>query len=169
LETGYGLAALWGQTLPAARDAGLFSLAHLPKNLYALLLATPQAYPSLQAPVLAFPYLYPSPWGMGLFFTTPAFLYLWRARLRERMVRGAWLATCLVLIPIVTYYGVGWMQFGYRYALDAYPFLFVLMARGLGPRVTRAALALIALSVLINIWGAWWQIIGFGLLSPELW
>jgi hypothetical protein len=168
LETGYAYAIVGSPVLASALKYGLFSPAHLPKNLYTLLLALPQAYPSFSAPALNFPYIYPSPWGMGLFFTTPAFVYAFAANWRERVVRAAWLAIGLVLVPLVLYYGVGWIQFGYRYALDFYPFLFILVPLGLSRHLDWKALALIILSIVINVWGAWWQLIGFRMLPVEL-
>lgn len=168
LETGYGSAVLLTTTLTEARQVGLFNLAHVPKNLYSLLLAAPQAYPSFSSPTLSFPYVYPSPWGMGLFFTTPAFAYIFAADWHKRIARAAWLAIGLVLLPLVLYYGVGWIQFGFRYALDFYPFLFILVALGMANRFDRLARLLITLSIAINLWGAWWQMIGFFMLPPNL-
>lgn len=167
-ETGYAQAVLGSPVLTEALQFGLFSPVHVAKNLYALFLAMPQAYPSFSAPVLQFPYIYPSPWGMGIFFTTPAFIYAFVANWRERLVRAAWLAIGLVLIPLVMYYGVGWMQFGYRYALDFYPFLFVLVALGMSSHFDWKARVLILLSIVINIWGAWWQMAGFWALPAAL-
>lgn len=160
-ETGYAHAVVGSPVLAEALQHGLFSPVHLAKNLYALFLATPQAYPSFSAPVLQFPYIYPSPWGMGIFFTTPAFVYALAASWRERLVRTAWLAVGLVMIPLITYYGVGWIQFGYRYALDFYPFLFMLTALGIISHFDWKARTLIVLGIIINVWGAWWQIVGF--------
>ncbi len=71
------------------------------------------------------------------------------------------LAAGLVLIPLLLYYGVGWIQFGYRYALDLYPFLLVLTAQGVMARPSRCFNPLVVISVVINIWGAWWAMIGF--------
>lgn len=167
-ETGYGQAIVGSSVLSDALKYGLFSPIHLPKNLYAFLLALPQAYPSFSASVLNFPYIYPSPWGMGLFFTTPAFCYIFGARQPERLVRAAWLAVGLVLVPLLFYYGVGWIQFGYRYALDLYPFVFILTVLGMTKHFNRIARLLIVLSIVINVWGAWWQMIGFRVLPPEL-
>jgi hypothetical protein len=168
LETGYAHAIVVSPVLAEALQYGLFSPAHLAKNLYALFLAMPQPYPSFSAPTLEFPYIYPSPWGMGIFFTTPAFVYIFAANWRERLTQAAWLAIGLVLIPLILYYGIGWVQFGYRYALDFYPFLFILTALGLSRRFDRAACVLIVASVIINIWGAWWQMYGFWMLPTGL-
>jgi hypothetical protein len=153
-ETGFGLALLYSQVLQDARSNGLFSLAHVPKNLFMMLLQGPVAAGGEGSAVLRFPYITPSPWGMSLFLTTPALVYAFRASLKDHVVRASWLAIALTLIPIVTYYGIGYVQFGYRYSLDFMPFLMLLVARGLPPVMTRASMALIAASVIINIWGA---------------
>ena len=49
--------------------------------------------------------------------------------------------------------GTGWTQFGYRYALDFYPFLLLLTLRGIGEQLKWYHKLLIVLSVLVNIWG----------------
>lgn len=154
LENGYALAFLRYDVLNQARDQGLFGLVHVPKNLFMLLVQGPLPYPSVNAPVLEFPYVVPSPWGMGLFFTTPAFIYIFRARLREPLVLASWLAVLCVMLPIITYYGVGWVQFGYRYGLDFTPFLLLLAARGFPEPLPNRVRALIVASVLINLWGS---------------
>jgi hypothetical protein len=168
LETGYGRAVVGSPVLQVALQQGLFSPIHVAKNLYALVLAMPLAYPSFSAPVLTFPYIYPSPWGMGIFFTTPVFLYAFRVNWRESLVRTAWLAVILISVPLVLYYGVGWVQFGYRYALDFYPFLFLLTGLGIARRFDLTVRVLIGVSILINVWGAWWQMYGFWVLPMEL-
>jgi hypothetical protein len=161
-ETGYSHANLGGSILGEARAHGLFSLVHIPKNLYMLLLATPQPVGGFDAPVFKFPYLLPSAWGMGIFFTTPAFLYAFRANWRDARVAAAWLAVVAILLPLLTYYGVGWVQFGYRYALDFYPFLFIptalafnASAGSANTTLTHGQRALILVCLLINLWGAW--------------
>ena len=153
-ETGFGRAELYEPFLVKARSAGLFSLAHIPKNLFMMLLQGPQPAGGVNAPVLHFPYIEPSPWGMGLFFTSPALVYVFRARLKERLVQACWLGTLSVLVPIITYYGIGYRQFGYRYALDFMPFLMLLAGRGFPRPATNGARALVVISVLINVWGA---------------
>ena len=164
LETGYSYATLLGpgDILDRARAYGLFSPLHIPKNLYMLLLATPQPVGGFAAPVLKFPYIQPSSWGMSIFLTTPAFVYAFRANWRDPRVFAAWLAVGSILIPLLTYYGIGWSQFGYRYALDFYPFLIIPTALAINRRagkrnrsLTRGQRTLIILCVLVNLWGAW--------------
>jgi hypothetical protein len=159
-DTGYARALPGAPVLREAMSYGLFSLAHVPKNLYMLLLSAPQPVPDINAPVLKFPYILPSRWGMGILFTTPAFAYALFADRSRRLVRAAWLAVLAILPFIVTYYGVGYDQFGYRYALDFYPFLFLVTALGLGARFNRAARVWIVVSIVINLWGAWCALLG---------
>jgi phosphoglycerol transferase MdoB-like AlkP superfamily enzyme len=123
-----------------------------------LLLQGPLPFPSIDAPVLQFPYLVPSAWGMGIFFTSPALLLAFRASKRERMTQASWLAILFVLASLSTYYGVGWVQFGYRYALDFIPFALLLVARSMSATENRWARALIIASVLVNLWGAYFII-----------
>lgn len=154
LESGYGIAGLTYSALDEARKVGVFSLVHVPKNLFMMLFQGPIAYPSIDAPVLEFPYIQPSPWGMGLFFTTPALVYIFKAKLRTPLIQACWMATLCVMIPIITYYGVGWVQFGYRYALDFLLFVMLIAAVGLPKQMNDRARLLILVSVAINIWGA---------------
>jgi len=153
LQNGYASAHLGSDVLYWAMGHGLFSLEHIPKNLFMLLFQGPLPYPSADAPVLEFPYLQISNWGMGIFFTSPAMLYAFRAQLRERLAQACWLAIGCVLVPILTYYGIGWTQFGYRYALDFMPFLLLLVARGMSTSPDKWPRILITASVLVNLWG----------------
>jgi hypothetical protein len=155
-ETGFGMTDLYHPTLEAARSVGMFSLAHVPKNLLMMLLQSPQAVGGEYSPVLRFPYIEPSPWGMGLFFTSPALLYIFRARVAEHVVQACWLAILTTMVPILTYYGIGYVQFGYRYALDFMPFLVLLAGLGFPDPMTTRARVVVGASVLINVWGAAW-------------
>ena len=154
METGFGKAVLYRDVLYNARSVGLFSIAHVPKNLFMMLLQGPRPVGGDSTAVLRFPYIEPSRWGMGLFFTSPALLYIFRAPRRDRLVQACWVAVIVTMIPLITYYGIGYVQFGYRYALDFMPFLILIASRGFPTPMTPRARALVKLSVLINIWGA---------------
>jgi len=158
LRSGYADVVVATPVLEQARAHGLFSLAHIPKNLFMLLLQGPVAYPSVEAPVLEMPYVQPSRWGMGIAFTSPALLLAFWASWRERIVQACWLAIAFVLLPLTTYYGVGWVQFGYRYALDFMPFLLLLAALGFKAVSIEKVRILTTIAVLVNLWGAMWVI-----------
>lgn len=153
-ESGYMLAALGAPVLYDARAAGLFHPIHIPKNLYAMLLLAPQPYPSIEAPVLTFPYLAVSAWGLGLFWNTPAFIAAFWAQIRDRLVLACWSAVLSVAVPLCMYYGIGYTQTGYRYALDFLPFLFVIAAIALNRHWGGIARIVITLSILISLWAA---------------
>jgi hypothetical protein len=153
LESGYALAVLYDPVLAEARKAGLFSPVHIPKNLFMMLLQGPLPYPSENAPVLQFPYLKPSEWGMGLFYTSPALVYAFRAKLREPFVQACWLGIISVMLPTILYYGIGWRQFGFRYALDFLPFVLLLAARSFPEPLPNRIRMLVVFSVAVSVWG----------------
>ena len=148
LTSGYELQNLVNPVLVSLRAQGLFSFSHLPLNLYYLLLAPPRALGG------AWPWLEPSPWGMGLLFVSPWVLAALWARGRD----ARWLALGfgLVVMPSLLYYGIGWIQFGYRYALDGLPFLAALAAIGYRRRGFTLLPALCVASVAVNLAGADW-------------
>jgi hypothetical protein len=90
---------------------------------------------------------------MGLFFTTPALLYMFRARLKERLSQAALAAVILISIPLVTYGVTGWAQFGYRFSMDLLPFMAILVVSGMHHRLDRFKMAIILLSCAVNLWG----------------
>ena len=100
---------------------GILSIHYIPRNLFAILFRSWNY-------VDTFPWLQPSWWGLGLFLTTPLYLWLFKARLRQPMVAWSVLAVALVSIPILTHGNVGITQFGYRFSLDFQVPLFVILA-----------------------------------------
>ncbi len=117
-ESGYALATLpdW---LEAQRRQGLFSTTHIPMNLDYLFWHLPAFSPT-------FPFVRPDGLGMSILLTSPGLLYAVRAPWRAS--RTWWIAgaALVILIPTLLYYGGGWLQFGYRYALDSIPFVWLL-------------------------------------------
>jgi hypothetical protein len=100
-----------------------------------------------------FPFFKPSFMGLGLFFTTPALLYMFRAHLKDRLVLAALGGLLLTSIPLVTVGTTGWLQFGYRFSLDILLFMAILAASGMSYRLDRFKIAIIVLSCCINLWG----------------
>jgi hypothetical protein len=108
-------------------DHGLFSLAYLPRHLYAIVMEPPDLVPNVWY------FLRPRFVGMSLFITTPAFLFIFaglRDVRRSIAVAATALAAGLALIPDVTHGTVGFAQFGYRFSIDAQPFLIALAVGG---------------------------------------
>ncbi len=149
LESGYYLAAL-PAFLEAQRANGLFSLAHLSMNLDLFLVRLP----SLQA---AFPFFRPDGLGMSVLLTSPGLLYALRAPFRDRRAVALGITFMLVLLPNLLYYGGGWLQMGYRYALDAIPFAIALAGTAAARRgLPWWAKALIAFGVAVGIGSVYW-------------
>jgi hypothetical protein len=159
LESGYGLATLpaWLEQL---REQGLFSTSHIGMNLDYLFIHLPTPYKSLDD--LQFPFLKPDGLGMSIFLTSPGLLYAIRAPWRASRTWWLALGAVLVLIPTLLYYGGGWLQYGYRYALDSIPFVWLLCgyaaardgAEGNGIGWTWRIL--IAIGVIVGLGGVYW-------------
>jgi len=149
LESGYGLAALV-PFLEAHRELGVFSLAHLGMNLDYFLW-------HLGQPIPDFPWFKPDGLGMSVFLTSPGLLLAVRADWHKRETVALGITALLVLVPSLLYYGGGWYQFGYRYALDAFPFVMALCAMAAARHgIGRWWKALIVIGVLVNLYGVSW-------------
>ncbi len=108
-------------------DHGLFSLAYLPRHLYAIVMEPPDLVPNVWY------FLRPRFVGMSLFLVTPAFLFIFAGLQdvrRSIAVAATAIAAALALIPDVTHGTVGFAQFGYRFSIDAQPFLIALALGG---------------------------------------
>ena len=135
---------------------GLFSPLYLPRQLYAIFLETPEIVPGTPF------FLRPRFIGMSLFLTTPAFLWVFvalRAVRRDVAVAATALAALLALLPDLFHGTVGFQQFGYRFSIDAQPFLvgLALSGDGLGRGVWRRwptilFVVAIVLSLAVNIY-----------------
>ena len=135
---------------------GVFSLFYLPRHLYAIFLESPEFVEGTPW------FLRPGITGMALFFTTPALLWVFAALRhvrRDPAIALAGAAAILALLPDVLHGTVGFAQFGYRFSLDAQPFLIALAvagdartADGWRPRPSWLFVAVTALSVLINLY-----------------
>ena len=154
LQTGYAL--IPGLLQETQYRDGFFSIVNIPRKLYALFLSAPaqvNGFPWIQSRHLG---------GLSILLTTPLFLWSIKARRPDWFNLGAWVSVVLILIPILLHADAGGEQFGFRYAQDLYPFLFLLTARGLGGRISFEAWIAIAIGVLINLWGMgstyfdWW-------------
>jgi hypothetical protein len=127
LETGYAT-LVQGDVF---FSQGLLSLFYLPRQLYAIFLALPDLVGG--SPF----FLRPRIFGMSLFLTTPAFLWLFAALRqirRDDAVGATALAALLALSCDLLFGSVGSAQFGYRFSIDAQPFLVALALTADGRR-----------------------------------
>ena len=148
VETGY-------RFIPGIMDepwfaSGIFHPSYIPNHLKIILT-------NLPAITNKFPYIVPTWWGLAIWVTSPAFVYALFAPFREKIVKIAW--ACILAIALVNFsFGsTGFTQFGYRYAVDFYPFIILLLCFHLGSRpLTKLHWILLALSTLVNLWGVVW-------------
>lgn len=153
LETGYAY-NISKEELPigANREYGEISIMHVPANLYSFLIMSPLPLKEKdsQGFVLEFPYMRADAWGVAIWFTSPLFLYLIFHFKKGKYSLSAGLAALILAIPVLTWYSVGFAQFGYRYALDFLPFLFLLLIPCLDVKLSKVAIILIIFGVLFN-------------------
>ena len=125
---------------------GLFSLEYIPENLIPFLGGLPtftSAAPFIQAPMS----------GLAIWFTTPAFVFALKAKLKDAVTWACWIAIIAIGFIIFTKGLSGW-GFGYRYAMDFYPFLYVLTVRGMSGNLRWYHKLLIIFGIVVNVWGA---------------
>jgi hypothetical protein len=126
---------------------GFLAIESIGRNLYAMLMSMPKQVDS-------FPFIQPrNLGGLSIFLTTPAFLWAFRAHRPSWFVVGAWISILAITVPIILHADPGGAEFGYRYAIDFYPFVFLLMIHGMRGRMNAERWAAMALCFLVNIWG----------------
>lgn len=146
-ESGYAIAVLDNDVLIAARQRGTFSLRHIGPNLATLVAGGFDVRNR-------FPWLVPSAYGHSVLLTTPALLVAIGAPWRDRTSRVLLASAALITVALLAYYGgAGFHTYGYRYFLDATPFLLALVAMAIRGRFGPLEQLLIVLSVAFCSYG----------------
>lgn len=145
-ERGYNL--IPGVATSSWFPKGIWHPSYFIKNINIMFLALPKILPG-------FPYLEPSWRGMAIWLTTPAFIYAFASSIKERVVKLFWLGLTAILLIVTMHGGTGFAQFGYRFAVDFYPFLIYLTILGVknqgGPKWHHWML--LTIGILVNLWG----------------
>jgi len=130
---------------------GVANIVYIPNNLKAMFWTFPKI-------LSHFPYIQPSWAGLAIWITTPAFIYAFFAKFKEKVNRFIWISILLVFLIVASHGGTGWSQFGYRFAVDFYPLLFLLTIKGIvnmnGPKWHHWML--LFFSIIVNLWGVLW-------------
>jgi hypothetical protein len=126
-------------------NEGFFNFSYIIDNLIPFLTGLPNFTAS--APYVQFPMT-----GLAIWFTTPAFIFALKSKLKDSTTIAAWIAIISIGLIIFTKGLSGW-GFGYRYAMDFYPLLFLLTVRGMGAELKWYHKLLIILSVVVNLVG----------------
>ncbi len=150
LDFGYLTENVADRLRESLRTYGQFNIHYAAKNFWSMWLAGPQWDAKLN-------FWKPDGEGMSLLLTTPALIYLVRARRSSALVIGAWAALITLMLLLLLYYNTGWYQFGYRFSLDFMTPVIILLAIAAGERITRSLKVLILVGVAVNLYGViWW-------------
>lgn len=154
LETGYGKVykQYTGVKVSISENFGYFNYKNVPLHLYTFFIMPPNI-------LISGGYLKdlrPSPFGMGILFTSPLLFLAFKPTFKKGIELNSIITTLLVSLPIFFHYAQGWVQFGYRFMLDFIVFLMIILAHRFKP--TRFNLLLIFISVIVNYWGVLWAI-----------
>ncbi|MEM7009325.1 MAG: hypothetical protein AAF462_09360 [Thermodesulfobacteriota bacterium] len=125
---------------------GIFDITYIPRHLNIIFAKFP-------AFIDEYPYMIPNWHGLAIWITTPAFIYAFRSGIRNKLSLGCWVSILLIALINFSHGTWGFVQFGYRFAVDFYPFLFLLTVRGIGEQIRWHHKVLIIFGILVNLWG----------------
>jgi len=146
--TEFGHRLLWNNRVNAdIAKWGLFHYQYLERNLHAAF----TRLPTLSLKPFALGY---DPHGLSLLVTPPLLLLLLWPKNKPRLPRALWLTVAFTARPGLFYQNDGYMQFGFRFSLDYTPFLVLLRALGGWSVRSKLFVALSALGIAVNTWGA---------------
>jgi len=103
----------------------------------------------------------PSAYGMGVLFTSPLLLASLLPNLKDKLQRNLFLGAISIALFDFMHYAQGWVQFGYRFALDFIIFLALILA--LKIKAGKITTLLILWSIAVCTWGIIFDL-RFGLL-----
>ena len=141
-----------------ARSMGIFSLSHIPTNLYSMILRAP--IPVLKDSVswtLKYPYIKNNTYGMSIFFTSPYLLWIFTNKWSkfDKQTKHLIVAILISALLVLSYYGIGLYAYGDRYTLDFMPelfLLFMILYRKSHDRLTFGMRTLIIGSTIFNFY-----------------
>lgn len=125
---------------------GIFDISYIPRHLNIIFLKLPDF-------ANQFPYIIPNSNGLAIWITTPAFIYAFRAGIKNKLALGCWISIILIALVNFAHGTWGFTQFGYRFAVDFYPFLFLLTVKGIGDKIKWHHIVLIIIGIIVNAWG----------------
>lgn len=129
---------------------GVTNISYIPNGLRAAFWSFPKI---LNHP----PFIEPSWYSLAIWITTPAFVFAFFSPIKEKLTQFLWLAVISIFTIVLMHGGTGWTQFGYRFAVDFYPFLFLLTIKGVAKTgVKPIHWVLLFISILVNAWGVIW-------------
>ncbi|MBP8960823.1 hypothetical protein KBG31_01200 [Patescibacteria group bacterium] len=126
METGYTFQLLYPE-LVGNRTIGTWNLKHFPTNLYLFFIKTPEFV--FKEGTFITSSIKPTYIGMSFLYTSPIFLHLIRINLKERINLISLTTASFISLFLFGSFGLGAYQYGYRFALDFQPFLFLALTK----------------------------------------
>jgi len=126
---------------------GIFNLQYIPWNFYTVFFR-PFSF------ISKFPFLSYDGWGESIFLTSPFLIYALFPK--KKSIQLVLLINIILILSILLcYYNNGWMQFGYRFALDFLPLTFLLLANKFNSiqKIPKLFYLLVLFSLIINTIG----------------
>lgn len=155
-ETGYEMVYQQykgsGLKVSYSENFGYFNFKNVPLHLYTFLFMPPDI--KIESGILK--ELKPSPFGMGILFTSPLLFLVFKNKFKSKVELQSIITAVLCALPSFLHYAQGWVQFGYRFVLDFIVFLMIILAIRFKP--TKFNLVLILISIVVNFWGVLWAI-----------
>lgn len=158
-ENGYSYHHFGAHFAESASKYGSLNLAYIPRNFYYM-------FANLPAISTNFPFFSFDTEGNSILFTSPLFLILiwlikkkyWLDTKLKLFNLSSVVGSSLVIIFLLTFWGTGWVQFGYRYSLDTIPFWIFFLAQIITEVPAILTIVLLVISILINLLGILWFI-----------
>lgn len=126
---------------------GLFNIRYIPESLKTMFLSLPRYEKE-------WPYLTPSWGGLSILLTTPIFIYTLFNKFKNKIILYIWISVLLIAIVVLSHGTNGFAQFGYRFAVDFYPLLFLLLINYFSVnKIKKIHWILLAFGIIVNLWG----------------
>lgn len=141
-----------GYELSPVRDLGVFSLVHIPTNIYYYFLISIEPITKGNYNLIT-PFFTYSRWGLSFFIVAPFFAFFGFLALfkKDSYLKMLWISIFLTLFALLCYFAPGMRQFGPRYTADFLPILFLILLLTLNkPSLTSRQKTIIVLSCILN-------------------
>ena len=124
---------------------------YLPTNLYYLFIKAPDfIWEKADSLSVRYPFIKTDMQGLSIFITTPLLLFIFMKKKKDPISVLSWITIFFMLWIPLLYWNPGARQIGYRFALDFYPFLLLLVIAAVKPHLTLGAKWMIILGAIIN-------------------
>ena len=146
IEIGYPISFLQS-IYPNSPNFGYFDIRNIPLHIFTFFFLPPL----IKGGVIV-----PSPYGMGILFTTPLLLVAMIPPFRKGLEKNLLIGATLIALVDFLHYMQGWVQFGYRFLLDFLPLLLIILA--LRFKLKIFYILLLGISIAVNFWGVNWGV-----------